>query len=153
MAFLCSLVLGFVAGLRSMMAPAAISWAAWVGILNVDHTPLAFMNYRYTHLIFTALAIGELIADKLPMTPSRKSPPAFIARILSGALTGATIGAAVHSVPSLMILGAVGAVAGTLCGAAGRARLAALFHHDLPEALTEDLIAITLAVLSVQALR
>src|ERR1035441_3728957 len=97
MAILCALILGFVAGLRSMLAPAAISWAAGSGILNVDRTPLAFMGYRYTPIIFTVLALGELIADKLPFTPSRKSPPPFIARIVSGALTGATVGAVEHS--------------------------------------------------------
>jgi uncharacterized membrane protein len=153
MAILCALILGFVAGLRSMLAPAAISWAAGSGILNVDRTPLAFMGYRYTPIIFTVLALGELIADKLPFTPSRKSPPAFGARIVSGALTGATIGAAVHSLALLMILGAVGAVMGTLAGAGVRARLAALFHRDLPAALIEDVFAILLACLSVRGLK
>ncbi len=153
MTILCTLILGFVAGLRSMLAPAAVSWAVWLGILNVDQTPLGFMGYRYTHIILTVLVLGELIADKLPFTPSRKSPPAFIARILSGGLTGATIGASLHLIPLLLILGAVGAVAGTLGGAFVRAKLAAVFRHDLPAAVLEDIFAVLFAVLSVRGLK
>jgi uncharacterized membrane protein len=136
-----------------MLAPAAVSWAVWVGILHVDQTPLAFMGYHYTHLILTVLALGELVADKLPFTPSRKTPPAFIFRIISGGLCGATIGASVHSIPGCIIIGVLGAVAGTLGGASARARLAALFHHDLPAAFIEDAIAIVLAAACVQGLR
>src|ERR1700676_1730540 len=94
MATLCAVVFGIVAGMRSMLAPCVVSWAVWVGIVTVDATPLAFMGYKYTRIIFTVLAVGELIADKLPMTPSRKAAGPFIARIVSGALCGATIGAA-----------------------------------------------------------
>jgi uncharacterized membrane protein len=53
----------------------------------------------------------------------------------------------------MSVLGAAGAVAGTLGGAAARAKLAAAFRRDLPAALLEDVVAIGLAVLSVQALR
>ena len=153
MALVCALVLGFVGGLRSMLAPAVVSWAAWLGILPVGQTPLAFMGYHYTHWIFTVLALGELIADKLPMTPSRKAPAGFGARIVSGALTGATIGAATHGVVAAVILGIVGAVAGTMGGAAARGRLAAAFGRDLPAALIEDAVALGLAALCIAALR
>lgn len=40
------------------------------------------------------------------------------------------------------VLGAVGAVIGTLGGAAVRARLAAIFGRDLPAAVIEDLVAV-----------
>jgi|CZKL01.1.fsa_nt_gi uncharacterized membrane protein len=151
--FVSALVLGFVAGLRSMTAPAAASWGAWLGILPVQNTPLAFMGYRYTHLIFTVLAVGELIADKLPFTPSRKAPPPFIARIVSGALTGATVGAVEHSLIVGLILGALGAVAGTLGGAFVRGRLAAAFKRDFPAALLEDIVTVALAIFFIQVLR
>ena len=153
MAALAAIVFGIVAGMRSMLAPCAVSWAVWVGIVDVSQTPLAFMGFKYTHIILTVLAIGELIADKLPFTPSRKAAGPFIARIVSGALCGATIGAARNSIVLMSVLGAVGAVAGTLGGAAARAKLAAAFRRDLPAALLEDVVAVGLAVLSVQALR
>jgi len=143
----CAFLLGVVAGLRAMLAPTVVSWFARYGVLAVASTPLAFMGFKYTPIILTVLAVGELINDKLPKTPSRKAPPSFIARIVSGALTGATIGAAGNSLVLGLILGAVGAVAGTLGGAEARARLAAVLGRDLPAALVEDVVAIAIAVL------
>jgi uncharacterized membrane protein len=105
------------------------------------------MSYRYTPIIFTALALFELVMDKMPKTPSRKTPPQFIARILSGALTGATIGASGASLTAGLILGVVGAVVGTIGGAAMRAKLAAAFGRDFPAALLEDGMAIGLAII------
>ena len=153
MGALCAVVFGMVAGMRSMVAPCAVSWAVWAGTLDVSQTPLAFMGYKYTHIILTLLAIGELIVDKLPFTPSRKAAGPFIARVVSGALCGATIGAARHPLILMAVLGAAGAVAGTLGGAALRAKLAPAFRKDLPAALVEDILAIGLAVFCVQALR
>jgi uncharacterized membrane protein len=153
MPFLSTFVLGFIAGLRTTLGPTFVSWAAWLGILNVEHTPFAFMGNRYTHIIFTALAVGEVIVDKLPSTPSRKAPGPFITRTLSGVFTGATVGAAFHSIPVFTFVGAIGSVAGTLGGAAGRAKLASLFHRDLPAAIVEDIVAIALGCLSVLGLR
>ena len=152
-AFLCALILGGIAGLRSMLAPAAVSWAAWLGILHVEDTPLAFMNYRYTHLILTVCALGELVADKTSFIPSRKSPPSFIFRIVSGAVCGATIGASVHRLVLGLLLGMAGAVAGTLGGYAARAKLAALFGRDLPAALLEDVSALVITCLCLLALK
>jgi uncharacterized membrane protein len=89
-----ALVLGIVSGLRAMTSLAVTSWAARMGLLAVSGTPMAFMGFKYTPIIFTLIAIGELINDKLPNTPSRKVPPQFIVRVLSGCLVGATVGTA-----------------------------------------------------------
>jgi uncharacterized membrane protein len=142
-------LLGVVAGLRALTAPAAASWAARCGLLHLQATPLAFLGYAFTPWIFTLLAIGEIINDKLPKTPSRTVPPQFIFRILSGAFVGAAIGASSHALALGLITGALGAVAGTLGGAFIRARLAASFGRDLPAALTEDAFAILLAIVVV----
>jgi uncharacterized membrane protein len=130
-----------------MLAPTVVSWFARNGVLAVANTPLAFMGFKYTPIILTVLALGELVNDKLPKTPSRKAPPSFIARIISGSLSGATIGAAGNSLLLGLILGAIGAGAGTLGGAAARGKLAAAFGRDLPAALLEDICAIAIAVL------
>ncbi len=153
MLLLCAFLVGLVAGLRSMLAPAVVSWAARFNLLNVDGTYFALMNYRMTVGIFTALAICELIVDKLPKTPSRKQPLSFIIRILCGALVGATAGATGGKPIIGSILGAIGAVAGTLGGAAVRAKLAAAFHRDLPAAILEDIAALGIAIFSVVVLR
>jgi uncharacterized membrane protein len=146
------LVLGFligvIAGLRSLTAPAVVSWAAGLGWLRLGGTALSFLSYPATRYILTVLAIGELVIDKLPKTPSRKAPPGFITRIVTGAVSGAALGTAKHALALALISGAVGAVAGTLGGAEFRSRLVtAIGGKDLPIALLEDAIAIIGAIL------
>jgi len=141
--YVLAFLIGVVAGLRSLTPLAAVSWAARLGWLHVENTWLAFLGYAATPYIFTALAIGEIINDKLPKTPSRKAPVPFAARIVTGALSGAALGAASHAISGGLIAGIVGAVAGTLGGYEFRARLVrAIGGKDLPIALLEDAIAI-----------
>src|SRR5689334_22160919 len=106
---------GAAAGLRSITAPAAVSWAARAGRLNLQRTPLAFLGYRATPYVLTALAVAELVNDKLPKTPSRKEPGPFAARVAIGALCGSALGAP-GGIASGLAAGALGAVAGTLGG-------------------------------------
>jgi uncharacterized membrane protein len=146
---LLSLLIGIVAGLRTMTAPAAVAIGARYGSIAVAGTPLAFMGYAWTPWILGALAVGELIADQLPATPSRKVPMQFAARVLTGALSGATLAAPHSSLVAGLIAGIVGAAIGTLGGAAFRARLAAAFGRDRPAALIEDAVAIGAAALIV----
>jgi uncharacterized membrane protein len=146
------LLIGIVTGLRAMTAPAAVSWAARLGYLNLAPTGLAFLGYAFTPWIFTALALGELITDQLPTTPSRTVPVQFGTRIVMGALSGAAIGAPGGALAVGLIAGAVGAVIGTLGGRAFRGKLAAAFGQDRPAALIEDAVAIGGAFLIVVAL-
>ena len=140
-----ALVIGIVAGLRAMTAPAAMAWAAASGGLTLDGSPLVFLGWRFTPWVLTLLAGGELITDQLPSTPSRKVPVQFGTRIVSGALCGAAIGLDQGSAAAGPALGIVGAVTGTLGGAWARGRLAAAFGSDRPAALIEDAVAIGLA--------
>jgi len=149
--FLLAALIGIVAGLRAMMAPAAVAWAAYLVWFDVSQTTLAFMGYRWTPWIFTVLAIGELITDQLPSTPSRKVPMQFGARIVAGGLSGAVLGADGGSLLVGLVAGAVGAVIGTFAGAALRTRLAVSFGGDLPAALIEDIVAVGAALLIVAA--
>jgi len=140
-------LIGVIAGLRSMTAPAAVSWAARLGWLHVENTWLAFLGFQFTPYIITVMAIGELIADKLPKTPSRKAAGPFGFRIVSGALCGAALGGGSAAGG---IAGALGAVAGTLGGYEFRSRLVrATGGRDLPIALLEDVIAVGGAALIV----
>jgi uncharacterized membrane protein len=149
---LVSLLIGIVAGLRTFTAPAAVSWAARVGVLNVSRTGLAFLGYAVTPWVFTVLAVIELVTDQLPTTPSRTVPMQFGARIFSGALSGAAVGAAGAALVPGLVAGVIGAVIGTLGGRAFRARLAAAFGNDHPAAFVEDVVAIGSAVLIMRAL-
>jgi len=136
-------LIGVVAGLRALTAPAAVSWAARLGWLHLENTWLAFLGFAATPYILTVLALGELVNDKMPKTPSRKAPPSVIARIVTGALSGAAIGASGDALIGGLLAGAVGAVAGTLGGYEFRARLVkAIGGKDLPIALLEDVIAV-----------
>jgi uncharacterized membrane protein len=151
--YVLAFLIGVVAGLRSMTAPAVVSWAARLGWLHVENTGLAFLGFNYTPYILSVLAIGELIADKLPKTPSRKAPVPFIGRILTGALCGAALGAASQALIGGLLAGVVGGAAGTLGGYEFRARLVrAIGGKDLPIALLEDAIAICGALLIVSRL-
>jgi uncharacterized membrane protein len=140
---------GIVAGLRAFTPLAVISWAAHVGRLQLQDTWLAFLGFAATAYITTALALGELVSDKLPKTPTRKVPMQFGTRILLGALCGAALGTAAGAMLGGLFAGAVGAVVGTLGGAALRAQLARVFGKDLPAALLEDAVAIGGALLIV----
>ena len=143
-------LIGIVAGLRALTPLAAVSWAAHLGWLPVHGTWLSFLGSSITAYVVTVLAIFELVADKLPTTPSRKMPPGFGARIVTGALSGAAIATASGAVWLGLVLGAVGAVIGTFAGSAMRAQLARAFGKDLPAALLEDAIAVGCAILLIK---
>ncbi|MEP7453268.1 DUF4126 domain-containing protein [Phyllobacterium sp. SB3] len=147
-----ALLIGVIAGLRAMTAPAAISWAAYLGWLNLGDSWLAFLGYAFTPWILSLLAIGELITDQLPSTPSRKVPVQFGARIVMGAVSGAAIGIGGGALIAGLIAGAIGAVIGTYGGAYVRSKLAASFGQDRPAALIEDAVAIIGAYLIIAAL-
>lgn len=140
--YVAAFLIGVIAGLRSMTAPAAVSWAARLGWINLQNTWLAFLGASIAPYIVSLLALGELIVDKLPTTPSRKALVPFTGRILSGALCGAAFGATTGALPAGLCLGVVGAIAGTYGGYLFRMKLAKAVGKDFPVALLEDAIAV-----------
>jgi uncharacterized membrane protein len=152
--YLFALLIGVVAGSRTFTPVAAVSWAARLRWLHLSGTALGFLGAVASPFIFTLLAIGELIIDKLPNTPSRKAPPGFVARIVSGAFCGAALSLAGGATFGGLIAGGIGAVVGTLGFSQFRTGLAKAFGgRDLPAALIEDAIAIAAAVWIVAAMR
>jgi uncharacterized membrane protein len=151
--YLLALLIGIIAGLRAMTAPAAVAWATYLGRLDLSGTWLGLFGNVWVRWILTALALVELVTDQLPSTPSRTVPVQFGARILTGALSGAAVGAVGGSWVGGLLAGAAGAVVGTLGGRAFRARLAAAFGSDRPAAFIEDAVAIGGALLIGVALR
>ncbi len=144
-----ALLIGIISGLRAFTGLAAVSWAAHLHLLHLEGTPLSFLGYTATPWIITLLALGELVTDQLPKTPSRTVPQQFGARIVTGAFSGAAIGAASNLLIPGLITGILGAMVGTLGGARIRAALATAFHKDSPAAFLEDAVAIGLAVFTV----
>jgi uncharacterized membrane protein len=141
---LLTFLIGVIAGLRSLTAPAVVSWAARCNWLHLSATSLAFMGSTITVAIFTLLAVVELVADKLPSTPSRTAPPGLIARVVLGGLSGAAVAAAGAGGLALgAVLGAVGGIAGAFAGYQVRTRLVkALKVPDFAIAILEDAVAI-----------
>jgi uncharacterized membrane protein len=144
MSFLLAFTLGALTGLRSMTPPAAISWAAHLGWINLSQSPLAFMGATVTMCLFSVLAVGELIADKLPFIPSRLAAGPLAGRILLGGLCGAALCAAGgQSILGGAALGAVGGIAGSFAGYHARATLVhTALIPDVAVALVEDAITI-----------
>ena len=136
-------LIGLFAGLRSLTAPAAVAWAAYLGWLGLD-PPLSLIGSLPAVIILTLLALGELVVDKLPNTAKRTEITGLIARILTGGIAGACI-ADGGAQPALLgaVLGAAGGLVGAFAGYQLRTRIVnGLGIRDLYVALVEDLIAI-----------
>jgi uncharacterized membrane protein len=134
--------IGVVAGLRAFAAPAALTWAAKRRWIRLGNSPFATIISAKASKRITDLAVSELIADKLPFTPSRLKAGPLASRIVSGAVCGATIyGVVKRPLMEGAILGGVGAIAGAFAGYHMRKRLS----RDMPDlgvAALEDALAI-----------
>jgi uncharacterized membrane protein len=136
-------LLGCVAGLRSLTAPAVVCWATHFGWLHLAGTKLAFMNHPATLIIFTALAAAELVVDKLAKTTARTAAIGLIARIILGGLSGAAIATGAGINPYFgAVVASIGALAGAFAGYNLRRTLVQRHLPDLALALAEDVIAI-----------
>ena len=146
--FLLALGIGIVAGLRSLTAPAVVAWGAHLSWWNLHGSPLAFMGSTAVVAIFSLLAIGELVADKLPMIPKRTAPAPLIARIITGGLCGACLCAAAgQSLLAGTLLGGIGGIVGAFLGYGIRRRLVNDLHiNDFVVAVCEDVVAVGLAL-------
>ena len=149
-----ALLLGFVTGIRSQVPIALLAIEAEGGRFDPGSGKLARRFASREGMLGAVVAAGgELVADKLPATPSRLTPGPFLQRLA----TGGTVGAAVHydaGHPRALgaLLGAAGAGAGAYV--ATKVRAAAAARGRLPQPLlgaVEDLLAAGLAVAVVAA--
>jgi uncharacterized membrane protein len=143
MTLLFCFLIGLFAGLRSLTPPAAAAWAVHVGWLRLER-PLALIGSAPSVAILTLLAVVELVADKLPAMPSRKSPAGLITRMATGGLTGGcvAVGGGLGLLPGV-VLGACGGIAGGFVGYSARTGLVrALGSQDIYVAVLEDLAAV-----------
>jgi uncharacterized membrane protein len=134
--------IGAVAGLRAFAAPAVLAWAAKRRWIRLGNSPFATIISAKASKRITDLAVSELIADKLPFTPSRLKAGPLASRIVSGAVCGATIyGLVKRPLMEGGVLGGVGAIAGALAGYHMRKRLSR-GEPNLGVAVLEDALAI-----------
>ncbi len=142
-------ILGFANGLRTMTPIAMLCWFAYFKFLSLDGTWGHWAASLTSAIVFTVLAVGEWIGDTLPGIPDRTTAFPLIARLSFGGLVGA-LAAAGASGPALegIMLGVLGAAAGTFVGFMFRRHFADLCGRDLPVALSEDAITLLLSGLA-----
>lgn len=142
--FIGGLSIGIIAGLRSMTPPALVAWAVHLGWLDVTGSRFAFLGSTATVAILSLLALGELVADKLPFIPNRTSLGPLLARLATGAFSAAVIFASARQpLFAGIVLGAVGAGIGTFAGYNLRHKL--VNERGIPDyavALAEDIVAV-----------
>jgi uncharacterized membrane protein len=139
--FTSALLLGVTAGLRTMTAPAALAIAQQ----QPGAGRMWLLGRPRVARALTKWAVGELVFDKLPFTPSRIAPAGLSGRLLAGAMCGAAVAGEDQLAGAL--LGVAGALAGSFGGyhlrkAIGRA-------SGAPDALigiAEDGVAIGLGL-------
>jgi len=153
-----SAALGWVAGMRSATAPATLARALasrptagdrW--LRRPDGWPATWLAARPAPTALALAAAGELVADKLPMTPHRTDAAPFAGRVASGALVGAAVaGRRGTSLVGAALAGAVGAAVSTV--AMHRVRAVASDQIGaLPAALAEDALALALGTAASRA--
>jgi uncharacterized membrane protein len=104
-------LLGALAGVRSMAAPAAVAQLSRKGALAGLPGPLAFVAGSRFLTAASVLAVSELVADKLPFTPNRTAAGPLLGRALIGGASGAVICSAKRrSVLAGALIGATAAV-------------------------------------------
>jgi uncharacterized membrane protein len=143
-------VLGFMTGARTMMPMAVCCYFAYRHHLWLVDTWAFWMMRPVTFYVFAALAVGEVIGDKLPQTPNRTAPMPLVARIAFGGLTGALAATFLQGeVVEGIFLGAGAALLGTFLTFHLRHRLT---HQqgirDLYVAIAEDCIVLGSSILA-----
>jgi uncharacterized membrane protein len=133
--------IGFVTGLRSMTACAALTQAAARGGTRAGWVPSGPVARDLT----AAAALAEMAGDKMPFAPDRRILPSFAARLVIGAAGGVALAGPKASPISGALAGVTGAVAGTLLGRAARGG-STRSTAGLARGLTEDALAAGLAL-------
>ena len=134
--------MGAIAGVRPMMALAVVSYAAKRGWIRPGHSPLASQISGHLHKRIAEFALSEFVAEKLPFARNRISAVSLGSRVAAGAVCGAAIHTSMRRPANKgIVLGALGAVAGTIAGYHLRERLKRNIP-DLAAALIEDACAL-----------
>jgi uncharacterized membrane protein len=132
--------LGAATGMRATVALAAL-------ILRRNDGLPAALRHPAARPAAALADAGELVADKLPKTPSRLEPPGLASRVVSASLAAAVLARSGRQrpIPAMAVASAAAVAAAKLCHD-GRAALA----RHLPDpavAVAEDALAIGLAAL------
>jgi uncharacterized membrane protein len=144
-------LLGVVAGLRSQFPAAALAARG----LEPASRSLALLSTPGGRRAAYLAAAGEILVDKLPITPDRVELRGLIARVASGAVAGAVLASATGVRGSRTALPVLAGAAGAYLGSWGgfAARRALVGTTELPDAVVavaEDVVAVGLAAVAVR---
>lgn len=148
-----SLLLGALSGARSMTPLAMLGLYRGRGSLDGGWKDWPVLRSPVGRAALVAAAIGELVGDKLPRTPSRMKPLPLLARVGTGAVSGAALGTlrGAGGWRRSAVLGAVGGVIGSYAGSSLRQGGTATGLPDMVFALIEDAATIACAAAVVAA--
>ena len=128
-----ALLIGIVAGMRTMVAATAV----------------LFARHSFWWIVFAVFALIEIITDKMPRTPARTQPVPLLIRLIIGGACGYFLIGATPWIGALC--GVIGALIGSYGGYLLRRMLTKQVGlPDLPVALAEDVVAILLAIVAVR---
>lgn len=144
-----SLLIGLVAGARSLTPLAAVTDAARRGALPADNGAPALLGHPLVAAGAKALAAGELWGDKLKSAPDRTVPAGMIARVAAGGLAGAALAPRRHALMGAL-LGAGAAVGAAYLTFGARVRAMRRLGQT-PTGLVEDALALGAARAVVRA--
>jgi uncharacterized membrane protein len=143
-------LLGAATGMRTFTPMAVLCWFAYAGYVPLDGTWAFWAASLVAAILFTVLALAELVGDKLPRTPDRTSTGPLLARLAVGGLIGGIVAAALNGSG---IEGVLLGLGGVLVGAFG----GYLIRHEIversggkdwPVAVAEDLVTVGFAVVA-----
>ena len=131
--------LGAATGARSSAGIAALAFTS----RPTDAGQIAsVLGSRRGRLVAAVMGAGELVADKLPVTPGRTGLPGLAPRVALGAVAAAGLAGREGARPALPALVGLGtAIAAAFLGERLRGVAAGRFGSDLPGAVTEDACA------------
>ena len=153
MGYVLICLLGMCTGLRALTPIAVLCWFVYRNTLHLIGWR-SFTANVIAVAVFTLMALGEYVGDKLPSTPSRTSPMGLFGRCLLGGFVGLLLAQPLLLGPVIaVVIGMVGAILGSYTGWFGRTRfVAALKCPDWPVAIAEDCITIALSIVLLNAI-
>jgi uncharacterized membrane protein len=139
-------LLGFVTGLRSQVPVALLAVEAERGHFDPGTGRLARRFASREGVLGAVVAMGgELVADKLPATPSRLAAGPLGGRLVAGGTAAAAVARRDGHDPVLpALVGVAGALGGAVLGNRLRGVASRRFGSDRPGAFLEDGVAAAL---------
>lgn len=144
-----SILIGLVAGARSMTPLAVVANAARTGTLPADNGAPKFLANPLISLGTTALATYELVGDKQKSAPDRIIPAAVIIRSFNAAFAGMALAPRKERFAAAAVAGATAALASYATFAA---RMVSMRRgSQFATGLVEDAIVVSTAIAAARA--